>query len=213
MDISEPTISVVVHNPQGTVGVRITLMKNAVILHGTNGSSQHNWFPWLKTELEKLSYQVWVPDLPGANKPNVFTYNEFLLKNSNWQFDEETVLIGHSSGAVEILSLLQHLPSNTKIKAAYLVGAFNDNLGEEYLNDLFLEPFDFSIIKQRANQFFLIHSDNDPYCPLEQAQFLAEQLDGELVVKPGQAHFSLSTAGETYRQFPFLLELIKTSHD
>lgn len=183
-------------------------MKNALILHGTSGSSQHNWFPWLKKQLEDRGYEVWVPDLPGAEKPNVKRYNKFLLGNNKWQFDKNSIIIGHSSGSVAILSLLQHLPAEVKVDTCYLIGSFKDNLAREDLEDLFLEPFDFEKIKSKAKKFVFIHSDNDPYCPLEDAQYLAGKVAGELVVKKGQAHFSIGTAGEKYKEFPFLLELI-----
>ena len=183
-------------------------MKNAIILHGTDGSPTENWFDWLKTKLEKVNWKVWVPQLPDCNKPNIFKYNDFLLSNNDWEFNEESVLIGHSSGAVEIISLLQHLPKDKKVDVCYLVGAFKNNLDRDALDGLFLEPFDFDLIKTKANKFVFIHSDNDPYYPLAHAQYLSAKLNGELIIKPGQFHFSIGTAGEKYKEFPFLLEKI-----
>lgn len=183
-------------------------MKNALVLHGTGGYPTENWFDWLKIELEKKSWKVWVPQLPDCDKPNVFKYNDFIFSNKDWEFNEESVLIGHSSGSVEILSLLQHLPEGKKVDTCYLVGSFKNNLDWDALDELFLEPFDFDLIKTKANKFVFIHSDNDPYCPLEHAEYLSEKLDGELVIKPGQFHFSIGSAGERYKQFPELLEMI-----
>jgi len=180
-------------------------VKNVLILHGTDSTSQSNWFPWLAAELKARGWKVWSPDLPHAEKPNVTRYNEFLL-SGGWEFNEDSVLIGHSSGAVEILALLPHL---SVIKAAVLVGAFKDDLGWESLSELFLEPFDFDAIRSHAKKFVFVHSDDDPHCPLEGAQFLAEKVGGELIVKEGQKHFSIGTAGEAYKEFPFILEVIE----
>lgn len=185
-------------------------MKNALILHGTSGNSKAHWFPWLKDELERVGYTVWVPDLPGADTPNIRTYNNFIFSNKEFIFNEETIIIGHSSGAVEILGLLQNLPDNIKVNSVYLVGSFMDNLGREDLSGLFEEPFDFDLVKTKADKFIFFHSDDDPYCPLEHAEYLTEQTGGELIMMRGQQHFSISTAGEKYKQFPELLEKIKT---
>jgi uncharacterized protein len=183
-------------------------MKNILILHGTDGHPTDNWFEWLKSELEKENWKVWIPQLPDANKPNIQKYNNFLLANNDWNFNQESILVGHSSGAVAILGLLQHLPQNKKVDTCYLIGSFKNDLGWDSLSDFFLEPFDFELIKTKANKFVFIHSDNDPFCPLEHARYLSKKLSGELIIISGQFHFSISTAGEKYKEFPFLLEKI-----
>lgn len=188
---------------------REVFMKNALILHGTDGHSKENWFNWLKVELENKGWKVWVPDLPHAEKPNIDRYNDYLFANKDWQFNEESILVGHSSGAVAILGLLQTLPDDVKVDTCYLVGAFRNDLKWDALKDLFVKPFDYEKIKNKAKRFIFIHSDDDPYCPLEHAEFIAEKLDGKLIVKKGQKHFSVGSFGEEYREFPFLLKLIE----
>lgn len=183
-------------------------MKNALILHGTSDNPNKNWFPWLKNELEAVNYQVYAPQLPDCDKPNIQKYNDFLLANSAIKFNDDTILIGHSSGAVAIFGLLEALPEDVTVNTCYLVGSFKDNLNMNALEELFLKPFDFEKIKTKAKSFIFIHSDNDPYCPLAHAQYLREKVDGTLILLRGQAHFSISTAGETYKKFPFLLDLI-----
>ena len=183
-------------------------MKNALILHGTGNNSQGNWLPWLRQKLEKKNWKVWIPDLPQADKPNIDRYNKFIFSHKNWQFNQNSIIIGHSSGAVAILGLLQALPENIKVDTCILVGTFNNNLDRDDLNDLFLKPFDFEKIKTKAKKFIFIHSDNDPYCPIEHAKFQSKKLNGKLIIKKAQKHFSISTAGEKYKKFPFLLKLI-----
>jgi lincosamide nucleotidyltransferase A/C/D/E len=183
-------------------------MKQALILHGTDDNSQENWFPWLESELKSRGYKVFTPDLPRADKPNIKRYNNFIFGNKDWRFDDETVIIGHSSGAVAILGLLQALPEDTTVKACYLVGSFKNDLEWDALKDLFIEPFDFEKIKNKSRTWYFIHSDNDPYCPLEHAEYLYGKIGGDLIILPGQKHFSVGTFGESYRQFPYLLRHI-----
>ncbi len=184
-------------------------MKNALILHGTDSTPKQNWFSWLGKELEKLGYSVWIPQLPKAETPSVQRYNKYLLNADKFEFNKDSILIGHSSGSVAILGLLEQLPSDVKVDTCYLVGSFKDDLGRDSLKDLFSNPFNFELIKQKVNKFVFIHSNNDPYCPLEHAKYLSEKLNAKLIVKKGQKHFSVDTMGEQYRQFPLLLELIK----
>lgn len=182
-------------------------MANLLILHGTDGSPESNWFMWLKGVLVGQGHNVWLPQLPNSDKPNTKTYNDFLLSNHGFTYDADTVIIGHSSGAVEALSLIQHLPEDTKIKAAILVSAFKDSLNWDALDGLFVEAFAFDAMKQHCSKFTFIHSDNDPYCPIEHAEYLAKQTGGELIVIEGQGHFN-TELGPQYSQFPRILDMI-----
>lgn len=183
-------------------------MKNALILHGTDSSSQANWFPWLKEELEKRSWEVWVPDLPSANEPDISRYNQFIFANREFVFSEKTCLIGHSSGAVAALGLLQSLPENTSIDTCILVSVFENDLGWGNLKRLFETRLAYETISKKAKRFILIHSDNDPYIPLDQPKHINKKLHGDLKVMLGQKHFNLDTNSE-YVKFPYLLDLLR----
>lgn len=185
-------------------------MKRAVILHGTEGTPESNWFPWLKTELEKRGYEVWVPQLPDAEEPDAAKWTKFLLE-SNWDFSDN-LLIGHSAGAVEILKLLPHMANGIKVKTAVLVASFTEDLAQEpnwlMLKNLFNEPFDFDADKSAADKFLFVHASDDPYCDPKQAIYLAEQVSGEYIELSSGQHFSQSL-NPAFSAFPQLLELLE----
>lgn len=193
-------------------------MKNALILHGTDADHSHNWFPWLKTQLEALGWVAWVPDLPGADAPNIERYNAFLIEQLGQAvrgggfekrrgLNGDSVIIGHSSGAVEILGLLNEIALAEPVAACFLVGVFRGDLGWDNLKGMNAD-FDFEVIKTKSRKFVFIHSDNDPYCPLEHAEYLSMKLGGKLIFIPGQGHFTTSL-DPSYTKFPKLLEIIK----
>lgn len=184
--------------------------KTAIILHGTGSSPKENWFPWLESELVNMGLVVWTPQLPNTNKPNPQEVIPFITQNFPFQISENTILVGHSSGAVEILHLLPTL--STRIRLSILVGSFKDNefLKYEANNELFSIPLDLESCQAHCQEFIYIHSDNDPFCPLDHAQYLMSKTGGSLIILPGQKHFSLSTMGASYSKFPKLLEIIKT---
>ena len=187
-------------------------MKNALILHGAGNTSQGNWFPWLKKELEKEGYTVWSPDLPNSDEPNREDWLKTIFSNKEWQFNENSIIIGHSAGATTILRILEKLSEGKQINKAILVGGVVE-LGTEpaffpYKRSMVEVPFDWEKIRRSANEFYFIHSDNDQYqCGADQGKIMQSHLGGQLIIKPGERHFNLEN-GEAYRKFPFLLHLI-----
>lgn len=184
-------------------------MKSAVLLHGTGGSPEGNWFPWLKKQLEDGGYEVWAPALPGNETPNRQTYNDFLF-SSGWDFTDN-IVIGHSSGAVSVLNLLldKRCPH---IKLGVPVGAWahmrdSDLESPDRFEALFPpDGFDFGRLKQQVDELVYIHGDNDALCPIDQARWLAEQTDSEFIVVPGGGHFRGS---EGFMELPEIVQVLK----
>ena len=134
-------------------------VKNAIILHGTLGSPDENWFLWLKENLQKQNIDVWLPQLPNPEKPDPKNVVPYILENCPFRISPETIIVGHSSGAVQLLHLLPKIEPS--IALAILVGSFKDNdfLKWEPNNNLFVWPFDFEKCKKNCNKFIYIHSN------------------------------------------------------
>jgi predicted alpha/beta hydrolase family esterase len=181
-------------------------MKTAIILHGTLGSPQGNWFQWLKKELESRGLTVWLPELPSADRPSLNAWAKFVQKKCPFAINEDTLIVGHSSGAILALVIAQK--NMEPIGSVVAVSVFHDNsLNWEPNNKLFDVPFEWGAIHANTKKLLFVHSNNDPYVPLNQAQFVANNCDAELVVIPGEGHFNLEKR-ESYSEFPKLLDLI-----
>jgi predicted alpha/beta hydrolase family esterase len=185
-------------------------MKAAVISHGTLGSPEGNWFQWLKRQLEEKGLQVWLPQLPHAEQPSLCEWADSIHSNCPFTIDEQTLVVGRSSGA--ILSLILAQQNNTPVGGVVAVSAFHDNsLNWEPNNRLFDVDFDWSAIKAKSGKLLFVHSDTDPYVPLDQAKYVADHCEAELIVIPGQGHFNLEQSPD-YRTFPKLLEILEEAN-
>ena len=173
-------------------------MKKAVLLHGTDGTPNDHWFPWLKKELEENGYQVYAPTLPENHTPNRDVYEEF-LKKSDWDFTDN-LLVGHSSGTTTTLNLLM-ADWFPKVKASVLVGTFlNENLLNEHewyvpgqFDKLFVQEFDVEKIKSKCPEFIFVHGDNDPACDYNDARKFCQKLGGDFIAIKNGAHLNGSS--------------------
>lgn len=182
-------------------------MVNVIIIHGTAGDPNENWFPWLKSKLEKLECRVFVPQFPTPENQSLENWLK-VFKDYEQYLDENSIVVGHSLGCAFLLSVIENLKH--PIKAAFFIAGFLKKLNKpEFIesNKTFVEKeFDWVKIKNNCKKFYVINSDNDPNVPLEKGKELGEKLDTELIIIKNASHFN-EKAG--YTKFDFLLEKIK----
>lgn len=181
-------------------------MANIVIIHGTGGDPQGNWFPWLKTELEKSGHRVYVPRFPTPQKQTLETWLNVFGGYEKY-LDENAIIIGHSLGAAFLLSIIEKL--DHPIKAAYLVSGFIgliNNLAFDELNRTFtVRDFNWTKIRHDCEEFYVISSDNDPFVPVQKGEELAKNLNVKMIILGGAGHINKDSG---YVKFELLLNLI-----
>lgn len=179
---------------------------DVVILHGTLGSPAGNWFPWLKEELEAQGHAVYVPTLPTPENQTKEGWCAALREQAP-NFNENTILIGHSCGATFVLHVLETLAQ--PVAASVLVSVVMDDIDNvEYdtLNHSFVHhDFDWPAICANMGRMTILHGENDPYVPLSHPQNVAKKVGIEPIIIPNGGHLN---ADSDYTSFPQLLEVI-----
>ncbi len=181
-------------------------MKNALIIHGTEGYPEENWFPWLKKKLEGYDYQVAIPQFPT---PKHQTPKDWFaaLKPYESDFNEESIFIGHSCGGAFLLRILEE--TRVKVKAAIFVAASAGVKPIKYyeIDRPFVEkPFDWKKIRNSAEHFFVFHSEDDPLICMGNGEKIAQEVGTDLIKLKDAGHFN-AKAG--YTTFELLLEKLK----
>src|SRR5438552_351050 len=122
-------------------------LPKVIIIHGNGGATgKHHWFPSVKRALEAESIETITETMP----------DNFLAREKYWlpflkdelHADENTILIGHSSGAVAAMRYAE----NNKIYGSVLVAACHTDLGDEgeKISGYYNRPWQWDKIK--ANQ-------------------------------------------------------------
>lgn len=187
-------------------------MTNAIIIHGSGGYPEENWFPWLKSKLESIGINTYVPRFPLEEQQNLVNWMSEFDKYRKY-LNEEAILIGHSLGPGFIFNILEDI--NFKIKAGFLVSSFigllnNGSPTNEYFNNLnktFVDKeFNFTKIKENCRKFYIYYGDNDPYVPAEKPEYLVKVLGAECKVIKNGGHLNAEFG---YTKFEELYEDIK----
>src|SRR3989344_3515952 len=99
-------------------------MKRVFIIHGWEGYPEEAWFPWVKQELEKRRFEVFVPVMPDIlGNPEIERRVNF-IKELVGNPDKDTYFIGHSIGCQSIIRYLQTLPKEVRVGGAVFVAGW-----------------------------------------------------------------------------------------
>jgi uncharacterized protein len=177
-------------------------MKTILIPGNGGGTPQDHWLPYLERELSKLGIEVINKQFPDALLARKEYWLPFI---KHLGADEDTIIIGHSSGAVAAMRYVE----NNKLLGSVLVGACYTDLGEESekKSHYYDEPWDWNAIKNNQKWIIQFASTDDPFIPIEEARNIHNNLDTEYYEYTDQGHFGHSAMPR--KEFPELVEALK----
>lgn len=161
-------------------------MEKVLILHAWHSQPRDHWYPWLKKELERKNYQVFLPELPTMNTdlPNMELQLNHIDKTLD--IDGQTIIIGHSLGCLLALRLAER----KSYQKMFLVAGWDfDDLTKEH--KLFWQnKINHQQIKKNVEKIYCFSSDNDPYITLFQVREMSKRLEGKFILVKGAGHFT-----------------------
>ena len=161
-------------------------MAKIIFIPGNGGgTTQDNWFPSVQSALEKRGLQVTATQFPDPELARESYWIPFLI--DELKADEESILVGHSSGAIAAMRLAE----KHKILGSVLVGAYHTDLelDTEKKSGYFNKPWEWDKIKENQKWTLLFASQDDPWIPVEQPRHIHQQLNCEYHEFKNQGHF------------------------
>lgn len=189
-----------------------------IMIHGSFGSPQDAWFPWLKDKLEASGHEVIAPQFPVDPWEDVVQKNAMQYQPSqslsSWMNTFEAVFpklakrndlcfIGHSMGTLFTLHVVARY--SLVIREAFFVAPFLYPATEEELRDpsvalidkanttFYKNDFDFDFLRKHIIQSTVLMSDNDPYIPEWEAREFAEKLQSHVIKLHGLGHMGIES--------------------
>lgn len=173
-----------------------------ILIHGNGGSTVNdNWFPWVRDNLTKMGIKVISETFPDNKSARKEIWLPF-LKN-DLKADQDTILIGHSSGGLAAMRFAQ----DNKIYGSIIVGVSHTDLGDEgeKLSGFFDDPWDWSKISKNQNWIVQFASTDDPYIPIEEARYVHKKLKTVYYEYTNRGHFSWDKKA---KEFPEIIKVI-----
>jgi predicted alpha/beta hydrolase family esterase len=166
-----------------------------VILPG-NGCTQilrSNWYGWLKNTLQEQNIQCIAENMPDPNQARRSIWIPFI--HDKLKADEDTILVGHSSGAQAALRYAEQY----RVRGIILVSSTYTDLGDAgerasgyYPQNETENLYDFEAMRINCAHWHQFHSDDDCFIPLDEAYRIRDGLkldNSQFSLLPGRSHF------------------------
>tara|TARA_R110002050_G_scaffold164392_1_gene294402 strand:- start:371 stop:988 length:618 start_codon:yes stop_codon:yes gene_type:complete len=170
-----------------------------------------NWYSWVAEKLKARcgdKVEIILKDMPdpyGARETEwiPFIEEELIGRETN---RDRVILIGHSSGAVAALRLLER----GKLGAVVFVSVCWTDLGHkgEAASGYYNRPFDWNTIKENATQRVLFGANDDPFIPWHEQEHVFENIDAQVHAHHGRGHFMESKFPELVDEVERLIEVV-----
>jgi predicted alpha/beta hydrolase family esterase len=156
-----------------------------IIIPGNGGCSPaDSWYPWVERELSALGLDVLNRQFPDAVKARAQFWLPFLEELGA---DANTILIGHSSGAVAAMRYAETHP----LLGSVLVGVCHTDLGDSFeaQSGYYAAPWQWQKIRDHQQFVAIYNSTDDPHIPISEARHVASQLKASYFEFTDRGHF------------------------
>jgi predicted alpha/beta hydrolase family esterase len=181
------------------VAVTSNAATRAILIHGNGGSTAGDiWLPWLERELTALGLDVINTTFPDNVRARASIWLPHL---ETLGADEETILIGHSSGALAAMRFAE----THRLAGSVLVGVCHTDLGDafERASGFYAAPWQWERIHENQPWIAIFGSADDPHIPVAEPRFVAAQLRCSYFEFTDRGHFV------DQRQFPEIVEVVR----
>jgi predicted alpha/beta hydrolase family esterase len=156
-----------------------------ILIHGNGGADAgDHWLPYLERELSALGLDVINRTFPDNVKARARFWLPFLEQLGA---GEDTILIGHSSGAVAAMRYAE----THRLLGSVLVGVCHTDLGDggEAASGYYTSPWQWEQIRDNQQWIAIFHSSDDPLIPVTEARFVAARLKCSYFEFTDRGHF------------------------
>ncbi len=154
---------------------------NVLILPCFEESPQSHWYSWLAGVLEELGFKAKVLAMPDPWSPKLECWLDRLQQNVS--APQQTVVIGHSIGAITALFYSHALVSQSQVLAGLILLGASRDYGHSALASFRTNGLDFDVSSQGVREdVLIIQGQKDQHVPQSEAETLAKLLKAQLVL-------------------------------